>query len=409
MTDTGGRIAVFDCFSGIAGDMTLAALVDAGAPLDAIAAALRRMDIPSFALATEEVQRAGTRARYLRVSIAEEQTYQPDELRAKVVAADYPPRVTARALAAIAALERGETGAHATAYPHFHEVGGVDALIDIAGTMLALEALAVAEARCPVVTVGAGAIVRAAHGALPASPGPAAAAILEQAGFPLRFVDATHELVTPTGAAILAAVATPGAATLIPLAHGVGAGTMDPPGRPNAVRVFIGTPTAAATRAEGLDLREVVQLEANIDDMSPALLAHVRDLLLTEGALDAWLEPVGMKKGRPGTKLCMLTGPEREAEFAARIIRETTTLGVRVASYRRYEAPRLVARVATPLGEARMKVRDWPASPRRQPEHDDVAALAAAHGLPALAVQRLLEALAEGGAAAPAGDEAPPS
>jgi len=384
------RIAVFDCFSGIAGDMALAALVDAGAPLESVSDALAGLGIPPFRLATEEVMRAGMRARWLRVETTEECVYQPEQMAAMVSAASLPVRVRDRALRAIEALAEGERKAHNSSEAHFHEVGGVDALIDIVGVMLALEALAVAEVSCPVVTVGAGAITKSGHGALPASPGPAAAHILEAAGFALRFTEAAHELVTPTGAAILAAVARPAAATIRPISHGAGAGTFNPPGRPNAVRVFIGEPTAAAPA--GLAIRELVQLEANIDDMAATLLAHARDRLMAEGALDSWLEPIGMKKGRAATKLCVLIPAEAEGRFASLVLRETTTLGVRVASYRRYEATRAVETFASSLGPVRVKVREFDGRRRVQPEYDDVVALAAKLGRPAIEVQRQLEA-----------------
>jgi hypothetical protein len=383
-----GRIAVFDCFSGIAGDMTLAALIDAGADLQTIAADLRRLEIPPFRLSTERVTRVGMRANYLRVEIDEECTYQPGEMREKVRAGGFAVRVEERALAAIDALAQAEATVHETAKADFHEVGGVDALIDIVGTMLALEALHVAEAVCPVVTVGAGTIARSAHGAIPAAPGPAAAEILRAKGFPLRFVEAAHELVTPTGAAILAAVARPGAATLTIEAAGAGAGTFDPPGRPNALRIFIGERTAPAPLEA---TRRLSLLEANIDDMPAVFIAHARDRLLEEGALDAWTEPIGMKKGRAATKLCALVPEGEEARIAAVFMAETTTLGVRTTPYSRFEAERRFETFESSLGPVRVKVSSWPGGERRTVEFEDVKALAARLGQPAWDVQRQLE------------------
>lgn len=384
------RTAVFDCFSGIAGDMTLAALIDAGASLDVVRAGLAPLGLPPFTLSTSEVMRGGMRATYLNVAVSEERTYQPGELRAFIGAAAVPGRVRERALRAVEALAAGEAAAHRTATPHLHEAGGVDAVIDLLGSMLAMEDLGIDQSFCPVVTVGAGAIVRAEHGALPASPGPAAAHTLQAARFALRFVEASHELVTPSGAAILAAVARPGAVVITPMTHGCGAGTMDPPNRPNALRIFIGEAVTAVP--DGLELREIVQLEANIDDMAPALLAHARDRMMEEGALDAWLEPIGMKKGRAAQRLCVLALPAEERRLAALMMRETTTLGVRVAPYRRYELPRAVETVETSLGRVRVKRSELDGVTRRAPEFEDVKALAAALGRPALAIQRQLEA-----------------
>jgi uncharacterized protein (TIGR00299 family) protein len=381
------RVAVFDCFSGIAGDMTLAALCDAGASLERVREGLSGLGLPEFSLSLEPVRRGGMRASYLRVAVSEEQTFQAEELRQRVRGAGLRTRAEERALAAIDALVGGEARAHATEAPHLHEAGGVDALIDIVGTMLALEELDVEAAWCPVVTVGSGAMARSAHGAIPASPGPAAARILEAAGFPMRFVEAGHEMVTPTGGAILAAIAQPGSCTLTVEVHGAGAGTMDPEGRPNALRVFIG-PAAVPVSAPA---RVVVQLEANIDDMSPALLAHARDRLLEEGALDAWIEPIGMKKGRSASKLCALAAEADEGRMAELFLEETSTLGVRATSYRRYEAGRRVEEVATSMGRVRVKVSEHGGRLKRTPEFEDVRRLAAELGLPAIEVSRRLE------------------
>ncbi|MCA9829247.1 MAG: LarC family nickel insertion protein [Dehalococcoidia bacterium] len=399
-----GRVAVFDCFSGIAGDMTLAALLDAGASLADIKYGLARLGIPAFELTAEEVVRGGMRALHLSVSVAREETYQPEAMRQMVRAAELPDRVTERALKAIAALEVGEWLAHGGQEVHLHEAGGVDAMIDLVGSMLALESLGVTDAACPVVTVGSGTITKSVHGTLPAAPGPAAAHILERAGFAMRFVEAGHELVTPTGAAILAAVAHPGPATIRPMIHGAGAGTMDPPGRPNALRIFIGErlvfepapldmPDPMPSAPGGL--RPLILLEANIDDMSAALLAHARDRLLEAGALDAWLEPIAMKKGRAATKLCALVRPEQEPPIASLIIEETTTIGVRATVYRRWEAERRVEMRETSLGPSRFKVSEWNGRLQAVPEYDDVIAIAAKLDRPAIEVQRTLEREAE--------------
>jgi len=380
-----GRILVFDCFSGIAGDMTIAALVSAGASLEAVAAGLRRMPLPAFELGTETVTRGGVRGLHLQVEVSEERTYQPDEMREMVRAAGFLPQVEERALAAIGWLERGEAGAHQTNRPHLHEAGGVDAVIDLVGSMLALEELDVGECWCPVVTVGSGTIARTSHGPIPAAPGPAATHILQEAGFALRFVEASHELVTPSGAAILAAVAKPGPATITVASHGVGAGTFDPPNRPNALRVFVGD---AVARDEGSQLPRVVELAANIDDMTAELLANARDELLKAGALDAWLEPIGMKKGRAATKLCVLARPADEERLAGLIMRETTTLGVRVTEWQRYEAGRRIETFESSLGEARVKVREWEGEARGEPEFEDVKKIAERSGLAAVEVSR---------------------
>lgn len=382
------RTAVFDCFSGISGDMALGALVHAGADPGAIAEGLRGLRLPKFELRSGRVQRGGIEATRIEVLVSREERFSPEEMLDRLEGADLPLRARTRAVATVRALERGEAAVHRTEAPHFHEVGGVDALIDIAGTMLGLDMLDVDEAVCPVVVAGSGTVVRSEHGMLPAAPGPAASAILREAGFALRFVEAAHELVTPTGAAILAAVARPGSATIVPTLEGFGAGKHDPGDRPNALRIFIGESQAGSPEA---GTRRISLLEANIDDMPAELLAHARDRLLAEGALDAWLEPIGMKKGRPGTKLCALVSSGDESRFAGLFLRETTTLGVRTTPYRRYEAEREVREFTTSLGTVRAKVSRYAGRERRKPEFDDVRRIAEETAMPALEVYRVLE------------------
>lgn len=379
------RVAVFDCFSGISGDMALGALIDAGAPLAEIERALLPLDLPKFELRAGRVGRGGIEATRLEVLVAKEMRYSPEEMVGRIASGGFPERAGLRARHAIEALARGEATVHGTEKPHFHEVGGVDALIDIAGTALALELLGIDRAWCPVVTVGSGTVVRSEHGMLPAAPAPAASAILRGAGFRLRFVDATHELVTPTGAAILAAMTEPGTPTLLATGEGYGAGKRDSEHRPNALRIFIGQP-AGGDGSPGQ--RRIALLEANIDDMSPELLAHARDRLLAEGALDAWLEPIGMKKGRAASKLCALVPEGDEAGFAGVFFAETTTLGVRTAPYSRFEAERAIETVTTSFGPLRVKVSRRGDGVRRKPEFDDVRRLAEELGRPVVDVWR---------------------
>lgn len=356
--------------------MALAAFVAAGAPLEPIRDALLRAGLHGVRIATQQVWRGGVEALLLHVEGAPEAGLQADELRRLIEATRLPERAHRRAVAALEALAAGEAAAHGSSEGRFHEVGGVDTVVDLVGTALALELLGVDTAVCPVVTVGAAAAVHTAHGPLPASPPPAATAILQRARFLLRFVDAPNELVTPTGAAILAAMAEPRPATLTIDRVGIGSGARDVPQRPNIVRVFIGEEMADP------ETRPLALLEANIDDMPPAALAAARDALLEAGAFDVWLEPILMKKGRAAYKLAVLVPESETARFADRILRETTTLGVRVAAYRRYEVERWSETVATSLGTVRVKVSRWGERLRRMPEHDDVVTIARTLGRP---------------------------
>ncbi len=358
--------------------MVLAALADAGAPLDAVTAALRRIGLEGVELVPSRVVRGGIQALRLEVRGAPESGLGPSDIRRLIEAAELPPRAEERALSALARLEEAEAAVHGSPHARFHELGGIDTAVDLIGAALALELLGVEAAACPVVTVGAGAVVQAAHGPLPASPPPAAAEILLRARFRLRFAEAPAELVTPTGAALLAALAEPREAAIVPERAGVGAGTRDLPGRPNVLRIFIGDET------ERPETRPLTLLEANIDDMTPAALAAARDSLLAAGALDAWLEPIAMKKGRPAQKLCVLAPEGQEARFADLILRETTTLGVRFTAYRRFEAERWSETASTSYGPVRVKASRWGDRVRRVPEFEDVAALARSLGRPFL-------------------------
>lgn len=381
------RTAVFDCFSGLSGDMALGALVDAGVGVGDLTEGLQGLGLPKFELRAGRVQRGGIEATRLEVLVSKEETLSPAQMVARLESAGLPDRARERAVAAVGWLERGEATVHRTDTPHFHEVGGIDALIDIAGTMLGLETLGVDDAVCPVVVAGAGTIVRSQHGALPAAPGPAASAILREAGFALRFVEAGHELITPTGAAILASVARPGPVTIVPAREGFGAGKHNPDDRPNALRIFIGESGGTVSGAT----RPITLLEANIDDMAAELLAHARDRLLAEGALDAWLEPIAMKKGRVGTKLCALVPQGDEPRFVDLFLRETTTLGVRTTAYYRYEADREIREYATSFGGVQVKVSRRGDHEWRKPEFEDVRRIAEQTGIPAIEVARTLE------------------
>ena len=386
------KVAILDCPSGIAGDMTLGALVDAGVDLDEIRIQIRTLGLPHVDITGRKVVRAGVAATHVVVKPSEEHTYTPDEMKQMVRGARFSQRVKERATAAIDALAQGEMRAHGTDTPQLHEAGGVDAVVDIVGSMLALEQLGVDRVYCPAVAVGSAGMIESAHGTIPASPGPAAAHILQAAGFTLRFVDTDKELVTPTGAAILAAIAEPGTTDLTIRRQGSGAGTRDTADRPNIVRIFIGEAAAEEqVSPPKTGVRTVQLLEANIDDMSPALISHARDRLLEAGALDAWTESIGMKKGRPATKLCALCADGDEETMADVFLRETTTLGVRVAPYRRFEAQRNNETFESSLGSVRIKRSMWKGQRRVTVEDDDVRALAETTGRPAMEIQALIE------------------
>jgi uncharacterized protein (TIGR00299 family) protein len=390
------RIAYFDCASGCAGDMCLGALVDAGCDPARLAGMLAGLGIGrEFDLSFERVKRgplAATKARVFVIGKADEHPHRrlADVLRL-IDGARLPGRVAERAASAFRALAAAEAKVHGESVEsvHFHEVGAVDAIVDVVGTCAALEVLGVEEVHSSEATVGRGTI-RSAHGELPA-PGPAVMNLL--AGKPLRTRDVGHELTTPTGAALLATLAGPRfgsipAMTL--LAQGWGAGDADFKTHPNVLRVLLGeTAPAAGAGAEPKGAPErCVVLEANLDDLTPQLVSAAIDALLAAGALDAFTVPCLMKKGRPGHLLAALAREGDVARIEAVFFRETTTFGVRRRAAERTVLAREIVRVATEFGEVEVKVGrlDGLGVVTAAPEYESARRLAEAKGVAVRAV-----------------------
>lgn len=370
------RLAWFHCFSGIAGDMALGSLLDAGADLDEVRTLLERLPVRGWEIEAEPVLRCGIAATKLHVH-AEEPTVvrTAAHIAALVEEARLPERVSARALAVFAALADAEGRLHRRPpeQVHFHEVGGLDAIVDVVGTCAALEVLDIDEVRASTVVTGTG-MIRAAHGMLP-NPAPAVVALLASVGAPSTGLDVGVELTTPTGAALLAALAS-GFGPLPSMtieATGFGAGTREIDGRPNATQVVIG----AAAEALGAG-QPVVLLEANVDDATGETLAHTVAALLEAGAHDAWITPIVMKKGRPAHTVAALADPALAASVAATLTAETGSLGVRGTSLERWPSTRGLHSVEVEGFPVRVKV-----SPGRvKAEHDDAARVARRVGLP---------------------------
>ncbi|MEI8405460.1 MAG: nickel pincer cofactor biosynthesis protein LarC [Actinomycetes bacterium] len=317
------RLAWLQLDAGVAGDMVLGALLDAGASLEVITAGLDRLDLPGWHLAIERVDRAGLQATKAVVTVADDghaRSYA--EIIRILDAAGLPDRVAARSHAAFAALASVEADLHGMtlADVHLHETGGHDALVDIVGTMMALEDLDIDEVRCSTIGVGTGP-VRSAHGQMP-GPAPATARLLTS--FAIRPISEDLETATPTGAALVAALCTTQhpVAEMVLISHGLGAGTRDVVGRSNVVGVLIG---------EGVDatLEPVGRLECNVDDLSGEQMAAAISGLLEVGALDAWVTPIVMKKGRPAHSLEVLCDPGDMERLADELHRRSGSLGIR--------------------------------------------------------------------------------
>jgi uncharacterized protein (TIGR00299 family) protein len=382
-------IAYLDCFSGASGDMILAALIDAGADLDAVEAQLTALGIP-FELTFTTVHRCGLRACKVDISAPDGtwtvmRTYS-DSLRL-VEGADLDPEVATRAASILGRLARAEAKVHGVAVGdvHFHELDGVDTIVDVVGSAAAFASLGAGEVFASPVATGTG-VVPSRHGPLPL-PAPAVLEILGGASLYGRTIEA--ELITPTGAAILAEYAASfgkmPAMTVSSVGYGAGSRELE---IPNVIRVVLGEPLgdSAADRPEGV---EDLMVEATVDDMNPELYPFVLERLAAAGAIDAWVIPVVGKAGRPAQVIQVLAPPHAEDAVRDTLIAETSTIGVRVSGVRRWMLPRRWLEVAVGGVPVRVKValRD-DVVVNVAPEYADCAAAARTLAMPLKEVYR---------------------
>ncbi|MDQ3107949.1 MAG: nickel pincer cofactor biosynthesis protein LarC, partial [Actinomycetota bacterium] len=357
-------------------DMALGSLLDAGADEGEVVAILERLPVGGWKLETEPTMRNGIAATALTVHAEESGIVRThSHIVGLIEEGRLPDRVRDRALAVFGALAEAEGRIHRRppSQVHFHEVGGIDAIVDIVGTCAALEVLDVDTVHASAVATGTG-MVRSAHGALP-NPAPAVVELLR--GAPTYGREIGLELTTPTGAALLSALVTtwgPMPAMTIS-STGFGAGSRELPDLPNLTQVILGELEAAAGLGAG---QPVVLLEANVDDATGETLAHCIAALLESGAHDAWVTPIVMKKGRPAYTVSALADPSLAAQGAARLTSETGSLGVRGTRLERWPAPRSTTTVDVDGLGVRIKVSPG----RAKAEHDDVARIARLRGLP---------------------------
>ncbi|HEX3089849.1 MAG TPA: nickel pincer cofactor biosynthesis protein LarC [Ilumatobacteraceae bacterium] len=396
------RTAWFHCFAGTAGDMTMAALVDAGADPLVVADIVGRLDLDGYALTFEAVMRCGvaaTQAHVVEFDHAHSDDHEHHEhphrgyreIRDLIDDADLPERVRDRAQRTFAMLADVEGKMHRmpTDEVEFHEVGSVDAIVDIVGTCAALESLDVERIVCSSITVGEGTVL-AAHGQLP-NPAPAVTELLARRNAPSRGIDDRKELATPTGVALMCALADEfGPMPAFNVSSvGYGAGTADIPGRPNVVQVVIGEAEAPSLVPEPGQI--VRLLETNIDDATGEVIAHTIAALMTAGAHDAWATSIVMKKGRPAHTVHVLCEPSAAPLIGALLLRETGSLGLRGMELRRWPQQRTQRQVVIDGHIINAKV----ALGRVKVEYDDAAAAAAALGRPLRDVLAEASALAE--------------
>jgi uncharacterized protein (TIGR00299 family) protein len=403
------KVAYLDCISGASGNMLMGAFLDAGAPLASVQAAIDALGLGDAAALQVEKRASGEiQATHVAVEVVRPQSWQRvSEIDQLIARAPLQEGVRERSRLAFRLLAQAEASAHGVALDEvrLHEAGAVDAVVDVVGTFAAAEALGVEAFYASALPLCHNGTVASEHGELPL-PAPATVRILEMAGAPTYDKEGRVELVTPTGAAIIGACAVFSEPAMTSERQGYGAGTADLAWA-NVLRVVIGdvaqeeplhAATSVATAApaarstsSGLREEEVVVLETNIDDMPANLLADIPRALLVAGALEAFITPVVMKKGRPANLLTVVCDPSLSDALAYKLVRETSTLGVRIRQERRLVAERRVETMSSSLGEVNVKLKVLEGRVvDARPEHDDVARLAEVAGIPITEAHRRL-------------------
>jgi hypothetical protein len=381
------KIAYFDCFSGISGDMCLGALVDAGAPVADIEKGLRGLPIKGWGLSETKVRRSHFPATKVDVLLKPGKRKSGSVVRrwrdieGIISTSAFSEDVKQSGLEIFKILFKAEAKVHGETFQrvHLHELGAVDCLIDVFGTLIGLDLLGVRAVYSSPLELGGGS-VRTDHGILPV-PAPATLEIIK--GIPVYSSGTSFELTTPTGAAILKYLAKGfGEMPLFtPEKTGAGAGSRDIKGRPNVLRIAIGD------MRQEQSSENISVIETNIDDMNPQVYEYLADRLFKEGALDVFMTQVFMKKMRPGTKLSVLCDKDRRKELISIILKETTSIGVRYHETSRVTMDRQIRTVSTKYGKARIKLSGFEGQGDRiTPEYDDCRKIAEESGVPLLEI-----------------------
>ena len=374
------KVAYFDCPSGAAGDMIMASLLDAGVSRARLEDELGKLRLPGWRLAVREVMKGDFRATKVDVEIDREAHHHRslNDILEILERSGLEASVRERAARIFTRLADAEARVHGTDREsvRFHDVGAVDAIVDVTGSVLALDLAGAQEVHVSALPIGGG-LVGGPHGRIPV-PGPGTAELLR--GFPIVDTGVRAELVTPTGAAILTTLAASAGRmpALTVEAVGYGAGTKDLPGTPNVLRCFLGRTVDGAAADE-----TVLQVETTIDDMSPQLYETLIERVFEAGALDVFLQPVIMKRGRPGVVVTALCMPERVGDLSRALFEESTTIGVRWSEWRRARLRREMVTITTAYGTIPFKVsRLGDRIVTVTPEFADVARIAREKSLP---------------------------
>ncbi len=387
------KTVYFDCYNGISGDMALGALIDGGVELKDLQELLAGLNLKGWSLEAQTVTRGGIAGTRVLVSLAEEDLPERNlkDILAILDRADLPPEVKKKSQVVFHGLAEAEAAVHDISVDqiHFHEVGALDAIIDVVGTCTALYLLGADLVICSPLPAGRGE-VKCAHGKLPL-PAPATLELLSRRRVPVEGRDAGYELVTPTGAALVTALSDsfgPIPAFKI-TAVGYGAGSIDP-GYANFLRILIGEPEPAGCQYD----EKVAIMETNIDDLNPEIYGYLMDKLFEAGALDVYYTPVQMKKNRPGVHLTVLALPGNTGPIQEIIFKETSTLGFRLTEALKIMRPRATEKVQTRWGEVRVKYTPDPKGRlplHYSPEYEDCMLVARQSGLPLKEIYRQVD------------------
>lgn len=388
------RVAYFDCFSGCSGDMVLGALIDAGLSVEVLERALSSLGVPGYKLSAEKVNRSTIVATKFTVTMNEAEV-QPSRSLKDIVGlirgSELSQKVQDTAIAIFQRLGEAESVVHGVPLQEvgFHEIGAVDSIIDIVGVAFGLDALGIEHYYSSALPLGSGS-VSTAHGILPV-PAPATLRLIAMSNAPI--VDCSvqsqpqGELVTPTGAAIvttLAGFSRPGM-TLEQV--GYGAGTRDYGAWPNVMRIWLGEET------ETVHADDLLLLETNIDDMSPEICGYLMERLFAKQAVDVWFTPIQMKKNRPAVMLSVLAPRHAESDVTQTMMRETSTLGIRVSPVSRHVAEREAVEFESTMGQARVKIKRVMGNMLSiHPEYEECRRIALERNIPLQEVYRIIEA-----------------
>jgi len=384
------KIAYFDAFSGISGDMTIGAFIDAGIDFEEFKNEIQKLNLKNFDVKIKKITRHGINATKFDVVIKEDREAHRNlseifEIIDKSNLSDFVKKTSQKIFTTLA---QAEAKIHNVAIDdvHFHEVGAVDSIVDIVGTAICIEKFGIEKIFVSKIPLGSGGFVQTQHGKMPV-PSPATVEILKN--FPVILTDVSFELTTPTGSAIVATLAEYGLEkeTIKISAIGYGAGQFEIPDRPNLLRIIIGEIPLKYGE------ERLLLIETNIDDMNPEVYPYVIEKLLSSGANDAYLVPIIMKKGRPGILLSVLVSESKLDNVLKIIFTQTTTLGVRVIEIKRRKLPREQREIETPFGRVKFKLVSIDNVERLIPEFEECKRIAEERNLPLIQVYKILESL----------------